>query len=65
METAGLCIQLKPETYKHIFGFAEKRHMFAENHVEQRLEEIMRRIWFIHSEGEKKPKNITNFRYTF
>ncbi|MBR1843800.1 MAG: hypothetical protein IJ793_02930 [Opitutales bacterium] len=39
METARLCIQLKPETYKRILGFAEKRHVSAEKYVEQRLEE--------------------------
>ena len=39
METARLCIQLKPETYKRILGFAEKRHISAEKYVEQRLEE--------------------------
>ena len=39
METARLCIQLKPETYKRILGFAEKQHVSAEKYVEQRLEE--------------------------
>ena len=39
MKTARLCIQLKPETYKRILGFAEKRHVSAEKYVEQRLEE--------------------------
>ena len=39
METARLCIQPKPETYKRILGFAEKRHVSAEKYVEQRLEE--------------------------
>ena len=39
METARLCIQLKPKTYNRILGFAEKRHVFAEKYVEQRLEE--------------------------
>ena len=39
METARLCIQLKPETYKRILDFAEKRHVSAEKYVEQKLEE--------------------------
>ena len=39
MESAHLCIQLKPETYKRILSFAEKRHVSAEKYVEQRLEE--------------------------